>query len=236
MTILVASLAVISCSSGPKKGKLGEVNKLGDNEITVKANTTKILANDELKVAKVAPEGKTHLIVRTEFNSDNFFADVKKGEEKLKEQKYSYASNFVSADTKGEAKAKEDIYLVNENFDSLHLHLKNYGGDKINITIKDVQNNSDRKIAAKMNDFVAEFSKPTNLLEVVKKYTSADAYEVVTEKGADVPSSPMTKDMEITYVSKDGSYYKCSAKFLGASYPLEIWWSNGEISKATFKL
>lgn len=237
MMVLLTSLAIVSCSSGEKTSTLGTENQLGKDKVTALAYTKEILSNDNAKKVSVAPDNKTYLIVRLEGDCPKCYAELLDGETKIEEVDNKKISNFKSEDAKGlGSKADENFYLVDKNYESLTLLVKRMGGDQVTITLKDLEEKSDRKVNTTMMAFKNEFSKPTNLLEVVKKYTQKDPNEIVREKGSDVPSSPMTKGMEIKYISEDGNYYKCNGQFLGADYPVEIWWNNNEIEKLTFKL
>lgn len=82
--------------------------------------------------------------------------------------------------------------------------------------------------------FVNAFKKPTSIYALVKKYTSKDVNSVLKQEGNTIAGDPLFREMEITYVSKDGNEYKCEARFIGTAY-LDVKWQNNELISVQFK-
>lgn len=239
LTVLASSLMLTGCSSEAATGELGSPVELGTKSITVTASSSSIFSKDDEGSMKslIAPEGKLYLKVRFEHNDDSYFRSVLNGEQELEEVDYLIASDFLDKDPNiGSSAFKESLFLIDANTSALTVRLKSYSDKVVNIEVTDFSDNADRSVSEIMKQFVAEFKTGVNLLDPVKNYTSQDVFDIAFEKGNEVPLSPLTANMKITYVSKDGNYYKCTGELLGSPYPIEIWWENDEISKIWFSL
>jgi len=229
---LFSIATLISCGSkAPVEGKLDSTMKIGEMDVIVKAYTSSILSNDKKQTSIVAPEGKTYMVVSVESTNDNYFPKVTENGKEIEKVDYSYTMDFIEKTDK----IKTNVYLIDEsNKTELKFEIKDYGNNKGSIKLEGLADKTDRTANEKMLAFVNEYKSPINLLDGIKKYTGKDVYDIVKERGEEVPTSPMTKNLKIEYVSKDGSYYKCRGESL-SSILLETWWENNEITKAIFQ-
>lgn len=236
LTTLASFLFLVSCSPEPVDIKIGEEFTVDENKLTIETiEKRKILVNDEEKMVEVAPEGKHYIYLKLHNPAEEMiFIRAMKGEEKLKgENSVTMITNFKVDIGSG---YEDEIYLVDDGAD-IKFSLRTPGDAIYNVTNTEIPNKDDREISPKMKELMAKYQTGVNLLEPLKGFITVDnVYDIAKEKGADVATSPLVKGMEITYMSKDGSFYETRSNFLGSSLYSEIKWEGDHVVDFSFEL
>lgn len=229
---LTLMILVASCGSGkPKEVALGKEFEIGGKKLKIeKIVASTILSNDEKKVSVIAPEGKKYVYFKLSNPEDKmvFIKAKSNGTEVKTVTDGNITLNFKHESGKG---IQDAYFLVNEGQD-IDFEITTPSSQVYNVAKTDIKVKNDREILPEMKELLGKYKNPINLLKPLDPYVEGKVIEMAKEKGKDVPTSPMTKNMKIEYIFPDGTKYMTSSETFKVES--EITWKGGKISDFEF--